>query len=474
MELLLRIEANHKVTSWKYKGVDCWPVIRQMIFNQLSAKKVTSKKVAVHKKSPVRLWKSYRKALKDLRKAGSVDYLFLANQVHRGYVNDVLWNRLCDPLMDVLHEKGKHSILIEQSKTDIYSQKNYKSDRLFQIDPVLNWLSYKQIWLKRLKLAKRPSMPFQEELDRVISDIKKQTGLSVKQAKATNEIERVVVYSGFAIRLLNSCLPNRVHIVCYYGSWAMSVIQAARKLNIPTSDIQHGVINDLHIMYSSWTGIKSRSYNVLPDTFFTWSAFDAEVIQRWAQDSGVHHAEPFGNPWLQAYKEDKLGLGEESSLLPDNSKPLILYTLANRDDIFFDSLVTFVKAHHDHFNIWFRLHPRQLPFREEVVDRLRKLEILDMVNIDEATNLPLPLILKMARLHVTFLSSVVIEALQFNLTSLVVGELGRQHYSMYSDIDLVHFTDFADFEHNTMELLNQNNSTEWEKRDLDSMAEKLL
>lgn len=473
-DIILNLETSYDISTWRSKGVDCWPVIRQSIANQLAHKKITSKKAALHKRNAWQIWKDYRHAAQRLKKVGRVDQLFLANQIYRSELHGVSWNRFCDPLMNAIAEKhGKRSILIEESKTDAFIKNGHQEERLFAIDPILDWLAFKRLWLKRLRIVRRPKVPFINELNEAFEKIEAQTGKKLKVKKAINEIERLTLYTPVAERILRKLKPDKVHIVCYYGTWAMAMIYVARKMDVASSDIQHGVINELHLMYSHWSTMNRNGFNVLPNTFFTWSSYDQKVIETWTKNSEVHQAIRLGNPWLQIFKE-KLSASTTDWKSYDQSKPLILYTLANRDDIFFDALVEFVKKAKDQYNLWFRLHPRQLPFKEEVLGRLNELGILDMINIEEATNLPLPEILAKTSLHITLISSVVIEAMHFDIPSLIVGELGEQYYKMYEETGLAYFASFEQFEERVDYLLKLKQKSGWESYDLETMAAKIL
>ena len=44
LALVNEIEAKYPVYEWKYKGIDLWPLIRQIIFKHFLKKKVTTKK----------------------------------------------------------------------------------------------------------------------------------------------------------------------------------------------------------------------------------------------------------------------------------------------------------------------------------------------------------------------------------------------------------------------------------------------
>ena len=465
MEYLLYLEAKHEVGTWRCQGLDVWPIIRQSLYNQLIKKKVTSKKKSVHQQSVRSLYTAYQAAKKRLRQVKNIDVLFLANQTHRARLHGQVWNRFCDPLMDELALLGKSSFLIEESKTDVFSEKNHQENRLFNIEPLLNWQRFSRQVEKRLRLVRPLNLEFRKNLESIVDELQSKSGSVISINKIIREIESVILSLKLAGRVLDALAPKKIHTVCYYGAWNMAVLFEARKRGIITSDIQHGVINDLHPMYCNWSNMPTSGFNTLPQVFFTWSATELNFIMEWATKTNFHRSATLGNPWLSLFREKKVSTQEIKI-----DKPLILYTLANRDDIFFNSLVEFVNKYHHKFEIWFRMHPRQIPFADEVEAELKDKMILDKINLKQASELPLPFILSKTSAHITLLSSVVLEAMEFNVPSLVLGDLGYNYFKQYENSQAVQFAKSEMLEPALLNLMNKRIDITHEFLEISEMA----
>ncbi|MEQ9168037.1 MAG: hypothetical protein RLO12_17380 [Fulvivirga sp.] len=424
LTLIHGLEQKYDLVDWKEQGIHIWPLVRIAIFNELTEKKVTSKRNKVAARNGLIVIFHGLKELffvkKNVKKTFS---LFFASQAHRQEVNGVNYNRFADPLMDDFEIcTSDIQLLFETSKQNKYTTDNYKGKRLVNLSAVLDLLhllatfkqKYRPIALNiELKLQQLKELPF---------DIRKKVS-----KKLNNQLKHISVYEQFSSWLLRSYKGEQVFFVCYYGLFNMCLISKARKLGIKTVDIQHGVINDKHIAYE-FRQLPNGGYNCLPHEFWTWTTYESDSINRWANVSNQHKAYTKGNPWIDAVQQGKIDFGHLPTLIQHESKPIILYSLSNRDDIFPDFLIHTVKHFQGQYSFWFRLHPRQLAFRKEIEEQLKALGIFDLVELERANNLPLPLILSYTRLHITQFSTVVLEAAYFKVPSILFHTLGRTYF----------------------------------------------
>lgn len=88
-------------------------------------------------------------------------------------------------------------------------------------------------------------------------------------------------------RILTVWRPRLLYINCYYGRSAITAIIAAKSLNIPTIEQQHGVIGKNFSAYLVPRNIKARSEFPLCDAIVTWG----EYTKRLLVDAGVYEPE---------------------------------------------------------------------------------------------------------------------------------------------------------------------------------------
>jgi hypothetical protein len=430
LAIVNQIERDFPVYDWNYDGMDAWPIIRRMVFTAMLEKKVTSlKKYATIKDSFIAPIKGFFLSGILKRRAKNVDFIFSANQIYRSnIVDDTYYNKFCDPIMDELGNCGYSSLLMEESKTSVYYTNIYKGERFIQLGFVIAFLDFKNRLRKKFLSTTEVSFNnYQKFLD-YIEDIDPSLVKKISLRRISAILGRMATYKKWIISWLKYSKAKSIIQICYYGDWQQALCSAARSLNIPVFDIQHGIIYAEHYSYGNFEGIPSKGLNTLPNYFWTWSSFEESVINKWAGKTLVHKVVPFGNPWISAFLENKVPIKESVSSFLEKGKPLLLYTLGNRGENFPDYLVDFVKSKSDKFQFWIRLHPRQMPFKESIEKKMKELGILHLAHLHEASNLPLPEILKHTALHISLMSSVAIEAANFGVFSLILHEDGLTYY----------------------------------------------
>ena len=236
----------------------------------------------------------------------------------------------------------------------------------------------------------------------------------------------------FYFKQLTKLEPSLVLIVSYYSDRAMALIYVCNKLNIITADIQHGVQGDLHAAYSSWQSIPTKGYNTLPNHFLVWSDDEKESIMKWAKNCPAHTAKVVGNlfqeKWLS--KSDVL-ISKFDSEVDDIVKRMkatknILFTL--QYGIHYDDWIFELIAHtQKHFNWLIRLHPllKDKQSIKSLEDKLKQFQITNF-ELLKSTELPLYSLLRNVNLHVTHSSSTVIEAVNFQIKTILVSNYGAE------------------------------------------------
>lgn len=217
------------------------------------------------------------------------------------------------------------------------------------------------------------------------------------------------------------------------------ICRAAKKMNIPIYDLQHGVINNDNV----WYGEKYRDSTPpedLPDGFLCWDEQSVATIEKWGKKKGLNVLN-VGNPWFSRFitiePEDRLvheALGHRT--LPGGDLPRILVSLQwdMRDyyqektfnGVIIDALEKAILDTSEIYHWTLRLHPVQLRGEE----RERTLKYLtDTFGGEKSqewlqmSQLPLPVVLQQTDLHITDLSTVVIEAAWMGVRSALLNPL---------------------------------------------------
>lgn len=211
---------------------------------------------------------------------------------------------------------------------------------------------------------------------------------------------------------------------------------ACHKRGVWVADLQHGVIADMH----PWYGESFRSgepIEYLPSAFLCWDYGSARVIKKWAHGMGIG-TKVIGHPWLARFakqsREDRLvdelsesyhreaaGSGKERTILVSLS-----WGEADIPNGFIaEGLLQAIRKSAHVYRWLIRLHPNQLRgFAKHEAARFTEFfrkNLSGCAEWESATFAPLPVILKNADLHISWSSSVCIEASQMGIKSALLN-----------------------------------------------------
>ena len=212
---------------------------------------------------------------------------------------------------------------------------------------------------------------------------------------------------------------------------------ACHRRGVWVADVQHGVIADSH----PWYGASFRGGDPpeqLPDAFLCWEPGSAEAIGRWAHAQGVRTL-VIGNRWLARFIADRPEDALVQRLAGDyrrrvqaaaDRRKAILVTLSwgddNNSDGFVDpGLRQVIRATSDRYRWLIRLHPNQVAgFASDegvaFVDFFAR-HLQGHAEWELPTHAPLPAVLRDVDLHVSWYSSVALEAAQMGIRSALLS-----------------------------------------------------
>ncbi|WP_147270471.1 hypothetical protein [Halomonas sp. DQ26W] len=217
---------------------------------------------------------------------------------------------------------------------------------------------------------------------------------------------------------------------------------ACKAVNISVYDYQHGVIAPDHWWYGNVLP-KEIPYDELPSGILCWDRASAESLVSWAPKRAVQ-VRILGNPWFKRFEDripsdnlvnEALDLG----VICNDGKPAILISLqwglkehyyydTEFNNVMCEALVQVIKRTHQRYNWMLRLHPVQLhgvEGRETREFLRREFGQLEGVDWEEASRLPLPVVLKRTQLHITDMSTVVTESAWYGVPSAILNPFLR-------------------------------------------------
>lgn len=233
---------------------------------------------------------------------------------------------------------------------------------------------------------------------------------------------------------------------------------ASHKRGVWVADVQHGVIADTH----PWYGKAFRGGDPaeqIPDAFLCWDVGSAEVLAKWAPEKGAR-THVIGNRWLARFvanREDDVLVREliadykGHATAKDNRRNILVSLSWGEDNIpngfMVEGLEAAIRETSHRYRWLIRLHPNQVRgfathegpkfveyFNEALVGR---------AEWEQATRAPLPVVLRGIDLHISWQSSVTIEAAQMGIKTALLNPrlraeaLNGDYYSYYRSAGLV-------------------------------------
>ena len=449
-QILDLIEQKLDLSAFKIQGVDMWPHIRnrfilmyfadidgklkdESYFNRLFTK---FKLLTLNKKLLISFFKSIFIKF-NFNKLNKKTHLLLTDvSSKRIFFNNCWYDIYTDPLLDDLLQNTDDFCILETDNRLIGSKNNFRSS--IYIQPYLIKIFIFSFFKKKPKV----SLDFLKNYN-IYCDLLHDLNLD-KFKLNLNEIRKesflIKNLSDFYSKIINKVKPDLISMIQYSGYHGSGLCYAANKLNICSLDIQHGVQGNLHPTYH-FTNFPKSGYNVFPRNFLVWTNHEKDILDK--SFKNINSVIISGNLILNKFKHQS-NLSEYFDNLFNNkfksfiSKKLILISLV-WGERFPDLIKDLIKKSSKDFFFLIRIHPRTNNL--ELKKLLKELSQIDSKNFEyvNSTKLPLHSILRNINFHITSVSSVVLEAKEFEVKSIVFSERGKNYYQYLIDKNKVFY-----------------------------------
>lgn len=414
-DIILKLEAiedQFPVTEWMVNGIHIWPILKNLIF----FKEIYPHQGAAGAQAPLssflKLNGLYKKGFQTLQKLMKLrlkqaDFVFSGGYIHRVWNEQVYINRYFDPMIAYLESKNRSTLgleYLEQKETPIGFVRIEHLNVFFYMNSInLDALSKDECFVRFLELVS-DSFSFGKG---EILEILKKTLVSVMSWKR------------FYLYIFKRVKPKYSFGLCYYNNAMYGMILAAKEMGITSVDMQHGTQGKYHAAYQ-FTKVPENGYNCLPNEFWCWEEESFASILN--NPIGKYHKPVIsGNPWVTFLSEK----GSENNQFFPKDKPLILFTHQPLKPVLDDYLLETIQKTKNQYCWWIRLHPTiSEKDQREIYDLLKKYNVENDVEVDIATQLPLPIILKYTSLHLSKYSGAIIEAMLTGTITIVLEGIG--------------------------------------------------
>jgi hypothetical protein len=208
-----------------------------------------------------------------------IDICGFSGTESRKFRNGKFYDIYMDPLYDVIDcdfyvfEWPTSQGYRRNYRKNIYS-KNYTQMHI----PIFS-KAFLNIGIYKLLQRKGFSIESESTLREIIEYFSKKTLLNENKLSRYVDDAIAVFFNmkGFFVKNLHKISPKAVLIRCGYGRFHMALSQACKELNIPSIELQHGIITKYNVGYVKTTVSENR--DCVPDYIFTYGDIFSNIIK---------------------------------------------------------------------------------------------------------------------------------------------------------------------------------------------------
>ncbi len=416
-KLIVQIEGSVNTDVFTWKGFNTWPLIRQILWVELTSttsnNKIVKKRYipevfATIKKLVLAVYCSFSEA--QVRKNNTK--IFISRPVYLQEIHsERFFDRIVDPIIESLDENEKI--------TKYYvSQIPKEKELMHKFLVMYQSFSFNVVILT----AEQKKVLYQIECLSSVSSLE----LQQRYKKMLRSFIRWFVS---AKRILSKQKKLReIYLTSWYFPDMMGVCAAASELGIKTIDVQHGKQGKYQAMYSGWTKIPESGYALMPDNFWCWGQPSCDHILSSSPNRKKHIPFIGGYPWIGYYKKNLIPV--DSKIIGSEIRVLVTMQPPQGENTerIPDFIVDFLLSNQiENINFTFRLHPNDVKGKSYCVNRLSLIDP-DIYNIDSGKSNLYDAFMTSTH-HITAYSSCCYEAQVFEVPTLLYGSESKEIYS---------------------------------------------
>lgn len=440
------LEQRFPVQAWRSGDIDLWPTYRFRLYANALATVLQQEPVRVRapgvRELAARVSRALLRvphaALRDWRRNASVhagtEAVFFSDGVSFVKLEDAWFDRVIDPVMQALEGRG-HRTLKLTPLSYLHIPRHVPS-RFIQpaIDRIKVTATYRSAPTELPEFEK-----FQDATRQLLGDIAPTLQwLRVQAAR----LQGLAQWFG---RVLDRAGGSYAFVNTFYSLEGLAFVQAARRRGMRSVDVQHGIQGPHHIAYARWANISPRGYSTLPDEFWVWGEEEVATIDAWRSGCATHVPRTTGNFWLQRWRDDADPLVasylRQARALRGSRPQVMACVVWGVPEEETSKLIEAAKLCGSSVAWWWRLHPVMADQCDEFARRLDS-NGLDGSQVRQATDLPLFALLRFADLTVAHSSTVIREAADLGVPSVITSDYGAElHSTLISRGVALHATD---------------------------------
>ena len=241
-------------------------------------------------------------------------------------------------------------------------------------------------------------------------------------------------------RWLRSARPGLVVLDCWSNWPLIAAALAAHRLSIPVMELQHGIQEHSHVAYHWWRKEPAGGWPARPDLFWVWGARAENLYYETnrTQQEVIRGGNPWIRRWLLKTDPEVETACKEVSNLVDGYSRSILVTLQNPGSLDLGCLKDIISTSPSNWIWLIRAHPAwkldRLGFEQEIRGSSRA-----VVRLHEPDELPLYALLRVVDLHVSSYSTCSNEALAFGKPTILLSEQGLAMFREFVEKGIMYY-----------------------------------
>jgi hypothetical protein len=226
--------------------------------------------------------------------------------------------------------------------------------------------------------------------------------------------------------------PKLAFVVTYFAGLGPSFVLACRRQGILSVDLQRCPQDSAPMAYA-WSALPDNGYSTLPARFWNWTETDAANIQDWANRLALpwHQGIHGGHTQLAAFVDDGDTAGiwnakfsAMAGNVPFEREILIALQPIGGHRANWDALAAQIEAAPATWRWWIRRHPASRAYQDAEFGHLLSLRKSNVM-IEQASALPLPVLLRNMSVLLCLASGAAVEAEMFGVPVLFLSGESR-------------------------------------------------
>jgi len=396
-------------------GTKIWNLLRIILFYYPQQRNIESFKSQIRSRLNL-----IAESLTSLKYPQHNDYCGFSHSDCRRLRNGKYYDIYMDPLYDILGDKlTVFEWPDEQGYRRKYHNNIYSKSYVKMHFPIFS-KAFWNILLYRVFRKKQYEISGEDILEKIITSLSKKYKTDEKRLrKNVNEsIAVFVVVKKFLKKILKKIRPKAVFIRCGYGRFHMALSQACRELNIPSIELQHGMITDFPKYHPGYVKTnKSKTKDCVPEYLFTYGDYFTKIVKK-GNLLDPEKVITIGFLHLEDIKSKLLQIDEKTLQFQKKYSKTILFTpeysqhLAPLVETFTKDLTKKISEKKIDVGIVFKPHPLD----KKDWSYLEKLQNIHVVDRHQDTYE----LIKISNVHSTIYSTCALEALAFNVPNIIV------------------------------------------------------